>query len=32
MYLLMPRVKEELAKYLAFTQKVDQGVPPEDAE
>ena len=32
MYLLMPKVKEELAKYLAFTQKVDQGVPPEDAE
>jgi AGCS family alanine or glycine:cation symporter len=32
MYLLMPRVKEELAKYLAFTQKVDQGIPPKDAE
>ncbi|HBE97259.1 MAG TPA: alanine glycine permease, partial [Verrucomicrobiales bacterium] len=32
MYLLMPKVKEELAKYLTFTEKVDQGVPPEDAE
>ena len=32
MYLLMPKVKEELARFVSFTEKVDQGVPPEDAE
>lgn len=31
-YLLIPIVRKEYADYLEYTKKVDQGVPPEDAE
>jgi len=31
-YLLIPIIRKEYADYLEYTKKVDQGVPPEDAE
>ena len=31
-YLLIPIVRKEYQEYIEYTKKIDQGVPPEDAE